>query len=180
MQVLFRLTNPSSGTVYIDGQDYLQCGLHDLRSQLSVIPQTPFIFRATVRQNLDPFNLYTDDEVILALERVHLLPLIQSLPDSIHTPIESTELNLSAGQKQLICLGRALIRRNKIVMMDEATANIDHHTDELIQESMRKYFSDCTLLIVAHRLRTIVLAPGIHPPSSSCIDSSDKLLFMFI
>lgn len=156
MQVLFRLTNPSAGTIYIDGQDYRVPGLHQLRKQMSVIPQSPTIFLASFRDNLDPFHEHSDDDILNILKQTRLSELVSSYPRGLSTMLIGEGGNLSAGQKQLVCLARALIRKNKIVMMDEATANVDPETDMFIQGRIKKMFKKSTLLIVAHRLRTII------------------------
>ena len=155
MQVLFRLVNQESGSVLIDGVDHMTLGLHDLRKQLAVIPQNSFLFSASVRDNLDPFKNHTDQELMQALDEVSLYLMIED-PSSLDSLIVGKDLNLSSGQKQLLCLARAILRKNKIVMMDEATSNIDNLTDKLVQEIVRDKFKECTMLIIAHRLRTVI------------------------
>ena len=156
MQVLFRLTNPENGTIYIDGQDYMKAGLHDLRKQMSVIPQSATLFIASLKDNLDPFHEHSNEEIIKVLKKVRLGNLLGMLPNGLDSQINSDELSLSAGQKQLVCLARAILRKNKILMIDEATANMDSETDEFIQRQLNKQFKGCTMLIIAHRLRTII------------------------
>ena len=156
LQVLFRLVNPESGTVYIDGVDYLTVGLHDLRKQMSVIPQFPFIFIASVRENLDPFNEYTDQQILEALDQVTLKSVILETTDGLKTVLGGNDFNLSNGQKQLLCVARILLRKNKILFIDEATANIDNETDALIQRLLNSICVGCTFLVIAHRLRTII------------------------
>lgn len=161
MQVLFRLTNPCSGTIYIDGQDYLKAGLHQLRKQMSVIPQSPTIFSSSLRDNLDPFHEHSDDTILNIINKTRLSGLIASYPGGLNSMLIGNGGSLSAGQKQLLCLARALIRKNKIVMMDEATANVDPETDIFIQSCVKDMLSTSTLLIVAHRLRTIIDADKV-------------------
>jgi ATP-binding cassette subfamily C (CFTR/MRP) protein 4 len=156
MQVLFRLTNPEQGTIFIDGQDYLTAGLHDLRRQMSVIPQTATLFIASLRDNLDPFHEHSDENIKKVLKKVRLSSLIEILPEGLDSEINSEGLSLSAGQKQLVCLARAILRKNKVIMIDKATANVDSETDEFIQKQLNRRFKGSTLLIIAHRLRTII------------------------
>ena len=154
LQVVFRMTNPESGTVYIDGQDYMKVGLNDLRKQISVIPQSATLFMTSIRNNLDPFHQHDDQEILKVLKKIRLSALLQQLPKGIDSEIEPK--SLSAGQRQLLCLARAILRKNKIVMIDEATANVDHETDEFIQAQIMRRFKGCTIIIIAHRLRTVV------------------------
>ena len=156
LQVLFRLVNPEAGTIMIDGQDYMCVGLHQLREQMSVIPQSAVLFVGSVRENLDPFHRYTDEEIVEALEEVQLRGVIVEYGCGLDEEVKSDGISLSAGQKQLLCLARAILRKNKIVMMDEATANVDNETDRFIQQTVKSKFGECTLLIIAHRLRTVI------------------------
>ena len=156
MQVLFRLVNPSKGFILIDGQDYMQAGLHELRRQMSVIPQSATLFIASLKDNLDPFHEHSEAEIIKVLSKVRLGNLLTELPNGLNSQINSEGLSLSAGQKQLVCLARAILRRNKIVMIDEATANVDSETDEFIQSQIQRRFKKSTVLVIAHRLRTVV------------------------
>ena len=155
MQVLFRLVSPESGVVLIDNINYMSLGLHDLRKQLSVIPQNAFLFHASLRDNLDPFHEHSDQELYKILDQVQLKFLGEG-EGCFDSLIIGQELCLSAGQKQLLCLARAVLRKSKIVVMDEATSNIDNQTDGVMQEVVNREFRDCTLIVIAHRLRTII------------------------
>ena len=168
MQVLFRLVNPEKGQVLIDGQDYMKAGLHELRKQMSVIPQSATLFIASLKDNLDPFHSHSDEDIIRVLNTVQLGDMLAALPNGLETQINSKGLSLSAGQKQLVCLARAILRENKIVMIDEATANVDSKTDEFIQSQLTERFKNSTLLIIAHRLRTVIQSDWIVVMDQGC------------
>ncbi|CAH1782332.1 unnamed protein product [Owenia fusiformis] len=153
---LFRLVELSAGDITIDGYDISKIGLGDLRSKLSIIPQDPVLFVGTVRYNIDPFSEHTDEEVWTALERCHVKSTILNLEQQLYAPVLENGENFSVGERQLMCMTRALLRNSKILMLDEATSSIDTETDHLIQATIKEAFSHCTMLTIAHRLNTVL------------------------
>jgi ABC-type multidrug transport system fused ATPase/permease subunit len=173
---LMRMYEVESGSVWIDGVDISNIGLHTLRATLGIIPQDPVIFGGSLRENIDPFNDHEDLELIDALRKVQLRPPASWLggeseakerkeENSVEDDRGPAELpdvltvqgaNLSAGQRQLLCIARAIVKRPKILLLDEATSSIDEATDRLIQKVLREEFASTTMITIAHRLNTIM------------------------
>ncbi|XP_067009700.2 multidrug resistance-associated protein 1 isoform X3 [Anabrus simplex] len=171
---LFRIIEAAGGSICIDGLDISKLGLHDLRSRLTIIPQDPVLFSGTLRLNLDPFNTHSDEEVWRALEHAHLKAFVKGLPAGLNHEVTEGGENLSVGQRQLICLARALLRKTKVLVLDEATAAVDLETDDLIQTTIRTEFKDCTVLTIAHRLNTILDSDRVIVLDKGCVVEYDK------
>lgn len=169
MTALYRLSELSGGQIIIDGIDIASLGLQELRSKLSIIPQDPVLFQGNIRKNLDPFGQSSDAKLWDALRRSGLIPedrieqvQLQGKDDEnlhkfhLEQNVEDDGVNFSLGEKQLIAFARALVRESKILILDEATSSVDYETDSKIQNTVVNEFSDCTILCIAHRLKTIV------------------------
>ncbi|KAH7904260.1 P-loop containing nucleoside triphosphate hydrolase protein, partial [Hygrophoropsis aurantiaca] len=177
---LFRIIEPVSGTIFIDNVDITKLGLHDLRSVISIVPQNPDLFEGTLRENIDPVGEHQDVDIWTALEHAHLKAYVESLPGGLDAPVQEAGSSLSAGQRQLLCFARALLRKSKVLVLDEATSAVDLDTDKAIQEIIRgSLFNDVTILTIAHRLNTIIESDRVlvlNAGQISEFDSPENLL----
>ncbi|CAM1331108.1 ABCC2 (predicted) [Pycnogonum litorale] len=171
---LFRILERTSGSIIVDGLDISSIGLHDLRSKLTIIPQDPILFDGSLRFNIDPFNRHSDEEVWRVLELSHLKDFAMKFAEGLTLSVTEGGENVSVGQRQLICLARALLRKTKILILDEATASVDLETDDLIQKTIRKEFKDCTVLTIAHRLNTILDSTKVMVLSDGLVAEFDQ------
>ncbi|KAF0684701.1 hypothetical protein As57867_023264, partial [Aphanomyces stellatus] len=158
---LFRINELASGCIKIDGMDIAKVGVKTLRSAIAIIPQTPVLFKGTLRNYLDPFGEFSDDELWACLHKVKLAERIGGVDGKLDSQVEENGENFSVGERQMLCMGRALLRQARIVVMDEATAAIDHETDQNLQRVIRTEFASSTVLTIAHRLDTVLDADRI-------------------
>ncbi|KAM0850578.1 hypothetical protein ACQ4PT_052989 [Festuca glaucescens] len=156
IQAFFRLVEPAEGKIIIDGVDLCALGLHDLRSHLGIIPQEPVLFEGTIRSNIDPIGQFSDSEIWEALERCQLKDVVASKSQKLDALVADSGENWSVGQRQLLCLGRVILKQNQVLFMDEATASVDSQTDAAIQKITREQFSSCTIISIAHRIPTVM------------------------
>jgi ABC-type multidrug transport system fused ATPase/permease subunit len=153
---LFRINELASGRILIDGTDIATMPLRTLRSKLSIIPQSPVLFKGSLRGYMDPFDEFTDADIWSALEKVDMKAQVASLEGQLAYELSENGDNFSVGERQMLCMARALLTRSRIVVMDEATASIDHATEKKLQRMINRDFRDATVLTIAHRLGTVL------------------------
>ncbi|KAF7824758.1 ABC transporter C family member 3-like isoform X1 [Senna tora] len=174
IHTLFRINDPTSGHIMIDGINISSIGLHDLRSRLSIIPQDPTMFEGTVRSNLDPLEEYTDEQIWEALDKCQLGEEVRNKEGKLDYAVSENGENWSMGQRQLVCLGRVLLKRSKVLVLDEATASVDTATDNLIQQTLRQHFSDCTVITIAHRITSVLHSDMVLLLNQGLIEECDS------
>ncbi|RVW50095.1 ABC transporter C family member 3 [Vitis vinifera] len=156
IQTLFRIVEPAAGQIMIDGTNISSIGLHDLRTRLSIIPQDPTMFEGTVRSNLDPLEEHSDEQIWEALDKCQLGDEVRKKEGKLDSAVIENGENWSMGQRQLVCLGRVLLKKSKVLVLDEATASVDTATDNLIQQTLRQHFVDSTVITIAHRITSVL------------------------
>ncbi|KAJ8445566.1 hypothetical protein Cgig2_012454 [Carnegiea gigantea] len=176
IQALFRIVEPASGQIIIDGVNVSSIGLHDLRSRLSIIPQDPTMFEGTIRSNLDPLEEYSDEQIWDALDKCQLGDEVRKKEAKLESPVTENGENWSMGQRQLVCLGRVLLKRSKVLVLDEATASVDTATDNLIQQTLREHFSNSTVIIIAHRITSVIDSDMVVLLSDGLVEECDSPL----
>ncbi|BAT80618.1 hypothetical protein LR48_Vigan07g014300 [Vigna angularis] len=174
IQTLFRVVDPAAGQIMIDNINISSIGLHDLRSRLSIIPQDPTMFEGTIRNNLDPLEEYTDDQIWEALDKCQLGDEVRKKEGKLDSKVSENGENWSMGQRQLVCLGRVLLKKSKVLVLDEATASVDTATDNLIQQTLRQHFADSTVITIAHRITSVLDSDMVLLLSQGLIEEYDS------
>ncbi|CAK4845926.1 unnamed protein product [Aphanomyces euteiches] len=172
--VLFRMYPIESGSISIDGRDISTIAKQELRQQLSIIPQSPVLFKGTLRQYLDPFESFDDAALWSVVSKAGLHTLVSEMPDKLSTELADKGSNLSVGERQMLCLARALLVQSKIVVLDEATAAMDHETDVQLQRVISTEFADATVLTIAHRLHSVMHSDRIMVMDAGCVVEMDS------
>jgi ATP-binding cassette, subfamily C (CFTR/MRP), member 1 len=179
---LLRLVEPAlpadnekyEAPITIDGVDILRIGLRDLRSRVGIIPQNPILFSGTIRGNIDIFDQFTDEQIWAALEKCGLSKAVEEMPGELNAPISEGGENLSAGMRQMLVLGRALLRQCRVLLLDEATSNVDFETDRAIQKTLMEAFPGVTVITIAHRVNTIMHSDKILVMQDGLVVGSDQ------
>ena len=158
---LFRILEAYSGKIYIDGVDISKVGLQKLRESITIIPQDSTLMDGTLRYNIDPIKAYSDNEIMHVMKKIGFDYILKQNKDGLDQKISENGSNLSIGEKQLICITRAILRKSKIIVLDEATASIDYKTEEIIQKALNEILSSSTMISIAHRIKTVINADKI-------------------
>ncbi|XP_050216933.1 ABC transporter C family member 3-like [Mercurialis annua] len=174
IQTLLRIVEPTVGQIVIDDINISSIGLHDLRSRLGIIPQDPTMFEGTIRSNLDPLEEYTDEQIWEALDKCQLAHEVKKKEKRLDSMVTENGENWSMGQRQLVCLGRVLLKKCKILILDEATASVDTATDNLIQQTIKQHFSDRTVVTIAHRITSVLDSDVVLLLSNGLIEEFDS------
>ena len=158
---LFRILEAYSGKIYIDGVDISRVGLKKLRESITIIPQDSTLMDGTLRYNIDPVNCYTDKEITQVMKQIGFDYILTLNKEGLDQKISENGSNLSIGEKQLICITRAILRKSRIIVLDEATASIDYKTEEIIQKALNEILASSTMICIAHRIKTVMNADKI-------------------